>query len=100
MPWERGYYYSARKVRGRVVREYFGRGEIAELMAEWDALHGEERRQAAAASRTRMAELDDLEAAVATADRALEVAAHAALMAAGYRRHKRGEWRKKRAPKT
>ena len=27
-PWERGYYYRARKVNGRVRREYVGRGPV------------------------------------------------------------------------
>ena len=96
MPWERGYYYSARKVGGRVVREYWGPGLAGEIVAQAEAEERQERAEARAASRARMAELDDLEAEVAAADRALELAA---LAAAGYRRHKRGEWRKKRGPK-
>jgi hypothetical protein len=100
MGWERGYYYSARKVNGRVVREYWGRGEAGQLAAELDARERRERAEALAAAQARIADLDELEAAVVAADKALELAAHAALLAAGFRQHKRGEWRKKRVRKT
>jgi hypothetical protein len=43
MAWERGYYYCVRKVNGRVVREYVGTGEVAELVAQMDALERERR---------------------------------------------------------
>jgi hypothetical protein len=96
MPWDRGYYNSAWKVDGRVVRAYWDGGLAGEIGALADEDDRAERAAARSASRARMAELDDLEAEVAAADRALELAA---LAAAGYRRHKRGEWRKKRGPK-
>lgn len=44
MGWERGYYYRVRKVSGRVVREYIGTGQVAELVARMDVLERESRR--------------------------------------------------------
>jgi len=95
--WDKGRYYTrSKKVNGRVVREYVGTGRVAELMAELDAL---ERQQRVCDAATRKVERDDLAALAATVtaafDRA-ELIARAALLAAGYRRHKRGEWRKRR----
>jgi hypothetical protein len=100
MALERGYYYRVRRENGRVVREYVGRGRVAELMAKLDALDREkkreERRLDAAALRNKKAELAaldaDLEALIETTD----LLARAALVAAGYHQHKRGEWRKRR----
>jgi hypothetical protein len=95
--WDEGRYYTrSKKVSGRVVREYFGTGRVAELAAQLDALERERRQFDAAALR---AEKDDLAALASTVaavfDRA-ELIARAALLAAGYQRHKRGEWRKRR----
>jgi hypothetical protein len=97
MGWERGRYYTrSRKVNGRVVREYVGGGEFGTLVAQLDALDREERdleREAARAARDELARLDEpLKELNELADRLV----HAALLVAGYRQHKRGEWRKKR----
>jgi hypothetical protein len=82
--WDkRGYYYQVQKVKGRVVRRYCGKGLVAELIARHDALNREYRegcRADAAAFRDELAELD----------------AAAAMTAAGFHLHNRGEWRKKR----
>jgi hypothetical protein len=43
MSWERGYYYRAKKVNGRVVNEYVGPG-IVGRMAELDDLFAREDR--------------------------------------------------------
>jgi hypothetical protein len=98
MGWDKGRYYSrSKKVNGRVVREYFGTGRVAEVAAQLDALEREKRHLAAQDLRERIAELTafdaDLEAFSETAD----LLAHAALLAAGYRQHHRGDWRKHRA---
>jgi hypothetical protein len=96
MPWDRRYYYRARKIGGRVVREYFGRGEIAELVAAVDAADRGDRQDRADRVRAFRADLDRLDALVEQADAALAAVARAALLAAGYRQHHRGEWRKTR----
>lgn len=100
MAWERGYYYRVRRENGRVVREYVGRGRVAELIAELDALERKKRcdkeRLDAAALRDEIAKLatldDDLNALIETSD----LLVRAALVAAGYHQHKHGEWRKRR----
>jgi len=100
MPWERGYYYRARKVGGRVVREYFGRGEIAELIAALDAADRGDRQDRAKRLRAFRADLVRLDEQARAADEALGVVAQAALLAAGCRQHKRGEWRRKRGQES
>ena len=100
MGWEerrgRPYYYRARKLGGRVVKEYVGTGRLAELAADLDA---EERRERAVArERARLAEARDAPAFAALAElgRVLDGLAAAFLIGAGYRRHHRGEWRRRR----
>jgi hypothetical protein len=93
MGWEKGRYYTrSRKVNGRVVREYVGTGDVAEQAAMIDAIarQGREARRAARAELTALdAPLDDLAEQT-------DLLARAALAAAGYRQHHRGEWRKRR----
>jgi hypothetical protein len=95
MGWDRGFYYRVRKVNGRVVREYVGRGPIAELVAQMDALERQQREAERAAWLAKRAELDALDAGVATLIDLTDLAAAAALRAVGYHNHK-GQWRRKR----
>jgi hypothetical protein len=95
MGWERGYYYRVRKVNGRVVREYVGTGRVAHLAAHLDALDREKREAERAAWREERAQLDALDAGVAALIRLTDLAAAAALLAAGFHQHKR-QWRRKR----
>ena len=102
-PWERrergGLYYTrSRKEGGRVVREYVGGGVLGELAARTDELERREREQAAAADREEREMLEALDAPLTEAWEATETLYRAALVAAGYRQHKRGEWRKWREP--
>ena len=101
MGWEtrrRGgrYYTRSRKVDGRVVREYVGAGRVAELAAQRDAAERRERTEA----RQRLRELEErhapASAALADLGRVLDGLATAFLIGAGYRRHHRGEWRRRR----
>src|SRR5262249_38307889 len=98
--WEqrrgRAYYYRPRKVGGRVVKEYVGAGPLGDLAAEEDAKQRADREQAARqlrAERDRIAALEDPTALLCEVAEAL---ARGALLAAGYRRHDRGEWRRSR----
>ena len=102
-PWERrergGLYYTrTRKEGGRVVREYVGGGVLGELAARTDELRRLEREEQAAADREERERLEALDAPLTEAWEATETLYRAALVAAGYRQHKRGEWRKRREP--
>ena len=83
-------------MNGKVVREYVGSGPLAELAAAWDAEERQER--AAERERARQAEARDAPAVAALAElgRVLDGLAAAFLVGAGYRRHNRGEWRRRR----
>jgi hypothetical protein len=100
MGWElrggRRYYTRSRKVGGRVLREYLGRGPEAELAAALDAARRAEqarRRRAARAEQQRTAVADSL---VLSFCSQVELVARAALVAAGHRQHARGQWRRRR----
>lgn len=97
MGWDKGrYYIRSHKVNGRVVREYCGSGEAAELAAEMDASNRADREAERKARRVEKAELEALDASVKELDELADLLARASLLAAGYRQHKRGEWRRKR----
>ncbi len=101
MAWERrkrgGLYYTrSRKEGGRMVREYVGAGILGELAARMDAEDRQRREEEAAIRREEREYLDALSAPVEEFCDAAEVIARAALIASGYLRHNRGEWRKRR----
>ena len=96
MGWDKGRYYTrSKKINGRVVREYCGTGELAKLAAEIDAIKRADRE----ARHVEKEELDALDASVRDLDEMADLLARAALLTAGYRQHKRGEWRRKRRGK-
>ena len=97
MGLDKGRYYTrSRKVDGRVVREYVGTGEIARVAARLDTLDRQARAAERAADRELRAELEAPDEVVSAFDELAELVARAALAAAGYHQHKRGEWRKHR----
>jgi hypothetical protein len=100
MGWEwrrRGgrYYTRSKKVNGRVVREYVGRGPVAELATLADAERRALREARAAAWRRQKEELAALDDRVQALCDLADLVVTAALLAAGYHRPKR-EWRKRR----
>jgi hypothetical protein len=102
-PWERRergdlYYTRSRKEDSKVVREYVGGGVLGEIAALEDEYERRRRQEKAALWKEERQRLDDLTAPVEELCEAAEVLAHAALVAAGFRRHNRGEWRKRREP--
>jgi len=102
-PWERrergGLYYTrSRKEGGRVVREYIGGGVLGKIAALQDEYEQRTREEDAALAKEERQRLEELVAPVDELCEAAEVLARAALVAAGYRRHNRGEWRKRREP--
>jgi hypothetical protein len=95
MPWEtrrgRRYYYRKRRQGDRVVSEYVGAGEAAEIAAQLDALAPALRlRQAErwASRRARDARVDEIAECI-------DALVCGVLLAAGHHTHK-GQWRKKR----
>ncbi len=105
MGWEKrergGLYYTrSRKVNGQVVREYVGGGVLGELVARMDAEDRQRREEEKAAWREERERLEGLASLVDELCQDVETLAQATLLAAGFRRHKRGEWRRKREPRT
>lgn len=101
MAWERrergGLYYTrSRWEGGRVLREYVGTGPAAEKAAALDDLERRRREEEAAAERFERERLDALEKPVEELFEAVEILTNAALLTAGYHKHERGEWRKRR----
>jgi hypothetical protein len=99
-PWERrergGLYYTRSRREGdRVVREYIGAGPLAEKAAVLDDREKRWREEEAAVEREERERLDALDEPVEELFEAVEVLTSAALLAAGYHKHKR-EWRKRR----
>ena len=96
MAWEaRGggrYYYKVSRDGGRVRRLYLGNGPVAELAAQ-DAELRRAERQARARSQAR---LEAAEAASQELAELTDLLAQVALVAAGYHRHDRGTWRRRR----
>jgi hypothetical protein len=104
-PWEsreRGglYYTRSRKEDGRVVREYVGGGILGELAAQMDAERRRQRKEEEVAQREERGRLDALVAPLEELCEAAEIIARAALVASGYHRHNRGEWRKRREQRS
>lgn len=100
MGWEtrggRRYYYRARKVGGRVVKEYLGTGRPAEIAALQDAWTRQDRAAAANARRAERAGLEAVDGEMKDIDDVIEAMTQASLVLAGYHRHHGGEWRRRR----
>jgi hypothetical protein len=102
-PWERrergGLYYTrSRKEGGGVVREYIGGGVLGEIAALQDEYERRQREEEAALEKEQRQRLGDLMAPVDELCEAAEILTQVVLVTAGYRRHNRGEWRKRREP--
>jgi hypothetical protein len=100
MAWEtRGehgpYYTRSRRVNGRVVREYVGSGEVAEIVALADETMRLQARAKAEQEREALERARETAAAGGDVDEAAEILARAEMVAAGWHRHK-GEWRRRR----
>ena len=81
---------------GRVVREYVGGGVRGEIAARMDAEERQRREKEAAAWREERERLEELAGLIDEFCEAVETVARATLLAAGFRQHKRGEWRRRR----
>jgi hypothetical protein len=95
MPWERGYYYRAWKIGGKVKRRYVGRGPVADVLARVDAERRQQREEEARRLRQLKSDQAALDAQVQPLLDLADLVARAALLAAGCYQHHR-EWRKRR----
>jgi hypothetical protein len=100
MAWERRrlgfFYYRSKRVRGCVVKQYYGSNTIGQLAADLAEEGRARRAEDAAALRTEQARLEALDRPPAALDRACTLLAAAALTAGGYRRYNDGPWRRRR----
>jgi hypothetical protein len=101
MGWEqrgnREYYYQAERVGGRVVKRYVGGGRVGELAAQLDQIERSERDTDREMGKLDRDEIDARDAPLDVLNELADLLAHAALLAAGFRQHNRGEWRRPRA---
>jgi hypothetical protein len=101
MAWEKrergGLYYTrSRKLNGKVVREYIGAGVLGKIAALEDECERCRREEEAALWEEEQEQLEAFAAPVDELCDAAETIAHAVLLAAGFRRHNRSEWRRQR----
>lgn len=100
MGWENReggtYYYTAKRVGGRVVKQYVGTGRMAELTAELADAERAEVARLAAAHKQEVDALAALDAALVPLYELADAATAAALVATGCHRPNRGKWRKRR----
>jgi hypothetical protein len=95
----RGYLYRSFRDGGRVRRRYFGKGPVADLVAQLEAAivaaRADECRRQAAEWRRELERLRSIDNLVEQLAGLAERAAHLALLATGHHQHKR-QWRRRR----
>jgi hypothetical protein len=89
------YYYKSKREGGRVKSTYFGAGEAGTLMANMVAFERLERVDERERLREERQESDAEETAVSEWFDQIQAAAEAAMIDAGFHKHK-GQWRRKR----
>lgn len=103
-PWERRergglYYYRSVRDGEHVRKEYIGTGPLVQIIALKDAQERRDREERAMAWQAELEDLQALDSLTKELCEAVELLACATLLAAGYRQHHRGEWRKQRERK-
>jgi|SRR5262245_27811357 len=96
MPWRGDYYYWSVRVNGLPRKEYVGRGPDAELIARLEHFEAEARELQRHDWQVARQEAEALEAQLGQLHEQTELLTAAAMAAAGYHRHHRGEWRRRR----
>jgi hypothetical protein len=97
---EKQYYYRHAWIDGRSVRSYVGAGEVGEKAATADALRRIEKAIEVRQQRQEQERRAAAEAPLARLCEQMDLLVQAALLAAGFHRHDRGEWRRKRERRT
>src|SRR4051812_16339565 len=92
----KAYFYKSVRVGDRVRSQYFGSGQNARDMAEIEALDREVRDLDTERRRARRKRLDARDRAQARWFGRVELLVRLVLESAGFHRHKRGEWRRRR----
>lgn len=99
MGWEnrgnQAYYYRKRRRGRRVVSEYLGSGDLAELAAQIDQATAAARAEELRAQREERAAQRAIDGALDAAGRQTALLLRAYLLSNGYHTHK-GQWRRKR----
>ena len=94
------YYTRSRRSNGKVVREYYGCGWVGDLAAEEDRRAKERRAETRRSRRDLLARTRHAEQLFNTLSLSARLLGRAALVAAGYHQHCRGEWRLSMSQKT
>lgn len=100
MAWDRGYYYRSTRTARGPRREYVGTGPVATSAAKIDAIERDQRKTEAAFAMAERREVEALDRPLDELDDLADLLARAALLAAGYWQHNRGEWRKRRVQRN
>jgi len=93
------YYTRSKRVNGRVVRKYIGGGLVGELAAAWDAEKRAKRDAKREAWNAEKRELDGIDGLLDRSSNGARELVRLTLVGAGYHRHHRGEWRRRRGAK-
>jgi len=100
MGWKRingrEYYYKSERVGGQIKSTYYGSGELASLIAILDAEAREEREAERRRHRAEREGSEEEERTIAEWFDEVQAVADAAMIAAGFHKH-RGQWRRRRA---
>ena len=99
-PSGKRFYYRGRRVGGRVVKEYVGGGPLAVHASNQDGAKRERSEQERATLRERLRQFDaacaPADAALRAVDEATDARLRDAYEVAGFYRHCRGEWRRRK----
>lgn len=103
MAWEtrsgRRYYYEKKRVDGRVVSRYVGRGLSAQLAQSCNAIARIEREELRIAAKAQAALDRELDSQIRRSARVVKLMVETSLILSGFHKHK-GQWRRKREQKS
>ena len=94
-----GYYYRSKRIAGRPVKLYVGRGPDAELAARLDARERQDRRAERAAFLAEQVRLAVVDLALQEARALVDLLVQTTLVLGGFHNH-HGQWRRRRGRTT